>query len=75
MSRFKPDQLADELAAELDNFVRLKLLIIEYGFSLEWGKMTPLVKEAMSVVEAFVRDVEQFIAFLHMIAGSHSEPD
>lgn len=166
MNKFKPQQLADELAAELHNFVQLKSLIIEtqsrtagrepdmfelyaiggilddlyhfaesiclrivktvdqieprgaswhrdlleqvsqpvpnlrpailkpetraaldlyrtfrhrfrnlYGFSLDWQKMVPLVKEAIPTIEAFVQDIEQFVAFLGMIAGSHTGPD
>jgi hypothetical protein len=42
-----------------------------YGFELEWNAMKPLFEGAVSTMDVFVRDLEQFITFLQMVASDH----
>ncbi len=41
-----------------------------YGFDLDWARMKPLLDNAVPMIESFTADIEQFIAFLKMMADS-----
>lgn len=40
-----------------------------YGYELSWLKLAPLWRDAHAMIEKFIRDVEQFIAFLRMMSS------
>ena len=40
-----------------------------YGFDLSWPKLSPLWKDAPTIIEKFISDIEQFISFLKMMSS------
>lgn len=40
-----------------------------YGFELSWPKLAPLWRDAPTMIEKFIQDIEQFISFLKMMSS------
>lgn len=70
ISKARPPVIQSETAALLENYRSFRHVARHiYGFKLDWVQMKPLLDNALTTIEAFVADVEQFIAFLRLMAS------
>jgi hypothetical protein len=65
----RPAVLQPQTAAILDDYRRFRHIVRNiYGFELEWARLQPLFDGADALLVQFISDIEQFRAFLSMMA-------
>ncbi len=69
LSKTRPVVIQPETAVLLEKYRAFRHVFRNiYGPKLDWTQMKPLLDNAATAIDAFANDVEQFIAFLWLMA-------
>ena len=70
LTKTRPAVVQPETAALLEKYRAFRHIFRNiYGPKLDWTQMKPLFDNAVTTIDAFAADIEQFIAFLRMITS------
>lgn len=76
LTKTRPAVIQPETAAFLEDYRRFRHRFRNiYGSHLDWTQMKPLLDNAASTIDAFAVDIEQFIAFLRLMADDETESE
>jgi len=68
----RPPVIQPETVARLERYRGFRHVVRHiYGSSLDWVQLKPLLGDAITTIDAFATDIEQFIAFLRLMAGNN----
>jgi hypothetical protein len=75
-TKTRPAVIQVETAALLEKYRAFRHIFRNiYGPKLDWVQMKPLLDNAATTIDAFIADVEQFIAFLNLMTNDEgNEP-
>jgi hypothetical protein len=71
LPKTRPVVVQSETATLLEKYRAFRHIFRNiYGPKLEWTQMKPLLDNAVSAIDVFANDIEQFIAFLRLMTTS-----
>jgi uncharacterized protein YutE (UPF0331/DUF86 family) len=68
----RPAVIQPETAKLLDEYRKFRHVARHtYGFKFDWSRVKPLLTDVDEAIRAFVADIEQFVAWLRMMASDN----